>query len=114
MAASRWKSLIVCAGWIAAQLGCGGEKIERPNVILIVVDTLRADSVRPGDPKSPMPFVSELAKQSVYYERAHAPSSWTLPSMTSLFLAKYPSQHTAGSRGWEDTQPAGRILAEVL
>jgi len=116
MLSSLGKGLLVGAACIAAAawLGCRSHSVERPNVILVVIDTLRADGVRPGDPDSPMPFLSDLATRSVYYERAHSPSSWTLPSMGTLFMAKYPSQHRMGSGGWNDILPPGTTLAEVL
>lgn len=97
---------------LAGSPGCGPDRVEPPNVILIVVDTLRADAVNPDGDDPVMPFPSDLAARSVYYERAYAPSSWTLRSMTSLFLATYPSQHLAGSAGWNDIQPSGVTLAE--
>jgi arylsulfatase A-like enzyme len=61
-----------------------------------------------------MPFLSDLASRALYFERAHSPSSWTIPSMGSLFLARYPSQHGMGSSGWGDMQASGVSLAEVL
>jgi arylsulfatase A-like enzyme len=116
MLSSLGKGLLVGAACIAAAawLGCRSHGGERPNVILVVIDTLRADAVRPGDADSPMPFLSDLATRSVYYERAHSPSSWTLPSMGTLFLATYPSQHRMGSGGWKDKMASGTTLAEVL
>ena len=54
MRSSLGKGLLVGAACIAAAawLGCRSGSVERPNVILVVIDTLRADSVRPGDPTS--------------------------------------------------------------
>jgi len=116
MFSSLGKGLLVGAACIAAAawLGCRSQSVERPNVILVLIDTLRADAVRPGDADSPMPFLSDFATRSVYYERAHSPSSWTLPSMVTLFTATYPSQHRMGERGWRDSRPTGTSLAEVL
>ena len=70
-----------------------------PDVVLIVIDSLRADCVdaRPGA-ATPMPFVSRLGARGVFYERAYAASSWTLPSIASMFTAQYPSEHQA--RWW--------------
>ena len=98
----------------ACLLACREQDVQRPNVVLVVIDTLRADAVRPGDPGAPMPFLSELASRALYFERAHSSSSWTLPSMGSLFLARYPSQHGLGSSGWGGTQPSSASLPEVL
>jgi hypothetical protein len=98
--------------------GCGGGftgDARRPNVILIIVDTLRADAVRPGDDGAVMPYLSGLATRSVYFSQARSPSSWTLPTMGSLFLARYPSEHLMGKRGWKDVLPrSGTTLAEAV
>lgn len=60
---------VACLWWV----GCAAQPLEPRNVIFIFVDTLRADAVRPGDPAASMPFLSELATRSIFYERAHAP-----------------------------------------
>jgi arylsulfatase len=86
-----------------------------PNILIIVVDTLRADQLgdngRLGGARTP--FLDRLAAQSVVYDRAYAASSWTLPSILSLFTARYPSEHGVNRVGVRlpDDQ---MTLAEVL
>ncbi len=64
-----------------------------PNVVLIVIDTLRADRVTPeGDGA-----LAQLAREGVYFEQAISPAPWTLPAMGSLMTGLYPSQHGAVS-----------------
>ncbi|WP_456367064.1 sulfatase-like hydrolase/transferase [Thermococcus sp.] len=59
-----------------------------PNVILIVLDTLRADYSKPlDDMLGDFGFVN--------YDSAIAPSSWTLPSHASMFTGVYPALHGA-------------------
>jgi arylsulfatase A-like enzyme len=66
----------------------------RPNIVLIVVDSLRADRVDlDGAPAGLTPFLSEFAAKSTVYERAHSPSSWTVPVVASLMTGQYPSEH---------------------
>jgi len=66
----------------------------RPNVILIVADTLRADRLGAyGDTRGLTPFLDELAERGVVFRNAYAASSWTCPSVASLFTSRYPSQH---------------------
>lgn len=66
----------------------------QPNLILVVVDTLRADRLGSyGDTKALTPFLDRLAERGLRFERAYAPSSWTMPSVASLFTSRYPSQH---------------------
>ena len=68
----------------------------RPNIVLIVIDSLRADRVDlRGVPGGLTPFLAELATKSTVYERAYAPSSWTIPVVASLMTGQYPSEHRA-------------------
>lgn len=81
--------------WAALLLGgCGRGGGEKPNLFLIVVDALRADHVA-GEALSAdlTPTLAELAKRSTVFRRARAQSSWTLPSIASLFVSRFPSQH---------------------
>jgi arylsulfatase A-like enzyme len=65
-----------------------------PNVLMIVIDTLRADRVGAyGNPRGLTPFLDELAKRGTVFTNAYAPSSWTCPSIASLFTSRYASQH---------------------
>lgn len=65
-----------------------------PNVVLIVADTLRADRLGAyGDRRGLTPFLDELAARGIVFRNAYASSSWTCPSIASLFTSRYPSQH---------------------
>lgn len=89
----------------------------RPNVLFILLDTLRADLVgRAPGPDARMPFLSSLAGRATYYPRAYAASSWTLPSIASIFTAQYPSEHGVGqewfqSRLSDSTDTLAGVLA---
>ncbi len=73
-------------------LGCS--RADRPSVILVVVDTLRADRVGVyGNARGLTPFLDGLARRGVVFRNAYAASSWTCPSVASLFTSRYPSQH---------------------
>jgi arylsulfatase A-like enzyme len=66
----------------------------RPNIVLVVIDTLRADHLPfYGYPKKTAPFLSRLAVQGVVFENAYAASSWTAPATASIFTSLYPFQH---------------------
>lgn len=68
--------------------------IERPNVILILIDTLRADGLYSyGNPLEVSPTLDALAAGGELFEEAYAPSSWTWPSTASLFTGLYPEEH---------------------
>jgi arylsulfatase A-like enzyme len=86
-----------------------------PDVLLVVVDTLRADapafSGAPG--AAPTPHMDALAKEGAVFTVCRAPSSWTKPSTASLLTGLYPSEH--GALGFESVLPGeASTLAEVL
>ena len=65
-----------------------------PNVIVITLDTLRADFVGAyGNPSGHTPAIDRLAAQGVVFERAAAPMGTTLPSHASLFTGLRPRRH---------------------
>ena len=80
---------------VAVSLGlasCGpfpnGSSGEPPNVLLVVVDTLRADALlKTREGVAVMPRVATLAAQSVFYPNAVSPSSWTRPAMASVLTS---------------------------
>lgn len=70
---------------------------DRPNILLFVIDTLRADRVGCyGYSKHPnTPNLDSLARQGVVFEQAYAPGPWTLPSIGSVVTARWPCTHGA-------------------
>jgi arylsulfatase A-like enzyme len=83
-------------------------------VILIVIDTLRADHIGAyGSSLGLTPFFDTLASQSYLFDDAIAPSSWTRPSVASIFTSGYPG--SIGVQGREDILTEDLLtLAEVL
>jgi arylsulfatase A-like enzyme len=80
----------------SCQPGKPSRKPWNVDVVLIVVDTLRADHLAfYGYQKDTAPFLSHLASQSVVFLRAHSPSSWTTPATASIFSSLHPFQHKA-------------------
>lgn len=74
--------------------GCRKSHSSLPNVVVIVIDTLRADHLPfYGYPKNTAPFMKTLASKGVIFEKAYATSSLTGPSTASLFTSYYPFQH---------------------
>jgi arylsulfatase A-like enzyme len=66
-------------------------EIHQPNVVLIIVDTLRADVLSGyGYTGDTSPALSRLAAEGVQLDRVLAQTSWTLPSIGSLLTSKYP------------------------
>ena len=83
-----------------------------PNVLILVVDTLRADHLSLyGYPKKTSPNMEKIAEQAIVFENAMATSSWTLPSHASFLTGLYPSEHGAERFGLSERNIS---LAEVL
>ncbi len=69
-----------------------------PNVVLIVLDTVRADHLSAyGYHRPTTPNLERLAKKGVLFENAISPASWTIPSFGSYFTGLLPHQHGASA-----------------
>lgn len=72
------------------------ERPDRPNVLVVVLDTVRADHLSAyGYPRQTTPRIDGLAARGVIFDAAISPSSWTLPSHASMLTGLYTSQHGA-------------------
>lgn len=66
----------------------------RPNVVMISIDTLRADHLSCyGYTRPTTPHLDALAARGVRFANASAQASWTLPSHMSLMTSQYPHVH---------------------
>lgn len=92
--------------------GCG-HRGPRPNIVLVVVDTLRQDHLATyGYARDTAPFLGALARQGVVFDGL-SPSSWTKPATASLLTGLHPLRHQAFAR--RDRLPDGVVtLAERL
>jgi len=82
------------AGSPPSDAGGRATPADRPNLLVVVIDTLRADHLGCygyGRPTSPV--LDELASHGVLFDRAFAQSSWTKPSTASLFTGRSPTEH---------------------
>jgi len=74
-------------------------RTELPNIVLICMDTLRADRVDYYNPASKLtPSLRKLAEDGVVFRHAISQSPWTLPSVASVLTGLNPSEHRAGRR----------------
>ncbi len=72
------------------------KEADRPNVVLISLDTLRADHLGCyGYDRDTSPNIDKFAEDGFLFEHAIASSSWTLPSHASVFTGLHPSVHGA-------------------
>jgi arylsulfatase A-like enzyme len=81
-------ALAVCSTLVACRTA------PPPNVIVVLVDTLRPDFLGCyGHPAGLTPFVDQLATRGTRFARAYAASTWTNPSVASLWTSRWQSQH---------------------
>jgi arylsulfatase A-like enzyme len=81
--------VVVVAGLANWHVGPGG-----PNVLLIVVDTMRADHLGAyGYPRPTSPTLDALATRGMRFARAYSTSSWTGASVASILTGLYPDTH---------------------
>lgn len=94
--------------------GCGTHPADPKLLLLISVDTLRADRLGAyGGELQLTPNLDNLAAESLVFTRAFAPTSFTLPSISSLLTGRYPEEvGVLGNRS--ALAPAVPTLATVL
>ncbi len=85
-----------------------------PNVVVYLVDTLRADHLGVyGYERPTSPELDRFARDAVTFENAAAPSSWTRPSVVSLLTGLRPWVHGVNRREDALSQDV-ETLAEIL
>ena len=86
----------------------------RPNVILISLDTVRADHLSCyGYARPTTPSIDKIAQEGVIFTAAVSASSWTKPSHASVFTSLYPSVH--GASGIDSLMnPACKTMAQIF
>ncbi len=68
----------------------------RPDVLVVVLDTVRADATSAyGYARPTTPQLAALAEQGARFEAAVSPGSWTWPAHGSLFTGRWPWEHGA-------------------
>jgi arylsulfatase A-like enzyme len=85
-----------------------------PDVLVIVLDCVRANDFAGGSEAVRMPFVEGLRSTSVSFPRAVSVAPWTLPSHASLFTGLYPWEHGCHGRGTLRLDPRHERLAPPL
>ena len=98
----------------ALVLSACGRSTPRPSVLLITIDTLRADRLGCyGYTRATSPHIDRLAAQGALFERAYTTLPRTTQSVASILTGRYPKSH--GARGLFSTlSPANLTLAEIL
>jgi arylsulfatase A-like enzyme len=81
---------------VATQGALPPAKAGAPDVVLVVLDTVRAGNVSTyGYARPTAPALDQIAREGALFLDATSPSTWSLPSHASLFTGRYPSSHGA-------------------
>jgi len=95
--------------------GRGRAERRAPDVLLIVLDCVRADLFdREVAATDGLPFFQRLRQESLVFPAAVSPGSWTIPSHASLFTGLYPWDHGAHSRSGPLLTAGPETIAECL
>jgi len=100
---------------VAATPPAGGaaEPSPRPNFVVIVADTLRADRIDGDERRAGItPHLDALRGRGTYFANALSTSSWTLPATVSIFTSQLPSRH--GAWRWTSRIDDGLQLVSEL
>ena len=120
--------LLFATGTLALASGCSPDPEARPapanetplqrpvgpNVILVVVDTLRADRLTQyGYPLRTGTPLGLLSDRATRFDECYSPAPWTVPAMASLFTGLAPGRHRVDAVG-ASLAEVGTTLAESL
>jgi arylsulfatase A-like enzyme len=90
---------------------------ERPNLLLIVLDTMRYDHLETyGYPRPTSPWIKSFGQKATVFDYAFTSSSYTLPSHATLFTSLYSRSHGADTiegEGGASLESLGRLDDEV-
>ena len=90
-------AIALLAGALLGSMSCAPAPPR--SVVLIVIDTLRADHLSLyGYQRATSPELDALAESGAVFDHAFATSPWTLPSFGSIFTGRLPAEHRAGWR----------------
>ncbi len=104
----------VYALWASPTIEVPREAGDPPNVVLVAIDTLRADRLGSlGHPGGLSPHLDALARDGVLFRQAISPGNWTLPAFVSLFTGQGAHEH-AVLRHTDAVEPAATTVAEAL
>ena len=89
-------------------------EISKPNILFILVDSLRADKVFGKNKTSKIPNIESLIKNGVYFEQAICSTPATGVSVSSIFTGLYPFKIGMGSEKYQKFNPKTRSCIQIL
>ena len=108
-------TLISCKSSSPKNSEASGAALKPINVVLITLDTVRADHLRCyGNKSIQTPTIDGLAKNGVLFEKAVAQTPLTQPSHASMFTGTNPNVNNVRDTGGFALQPSSVTLATIL
>ena len=83
------------------------------NLVLVLIDTLRADAILDPQGRYDTPNIDRLARDGVLFPRAFASAPMTLPSHASILTGLYPFEHGVRENSGYTLRPDVPTLAEA-
>lgn len=112
---TRWLGVLLLVGSFAGGLWWMLRPAPAGPVILISIDTLRADHLSVyGYTKGRTPNIEALAKDSVVFDRAYAHAPQTLPSHTSILTGELPFEHGVRDNLGFTVKPGQQTMASLF
>src|SRR5687768_6013714 len=110
------KFRIALLAWMALSCGKPEETAAppSPDLILITIDTLRADAPGFAGGKAATPFLDRLARGGTVFTNAHAHNVVTLPSHANILTGLLPYQHGIRDNAGFVLEAQHQTLAELL
>jgi len=100
---------------VALSVGCDSPETDPPHVLLISIDTLRADRLGCyGHGAARTPTLDGLAGEGLRFEQVSSPVPLTLPAHASLFSAQWPTRHGVRLNSESRLPESAITLAERL
>jgi arylsulfatase A-like enzyme len=114
MSRGRFQTLSLASAALMAA-ACGGGSGDRPNVLLITIDTLRSDRLGAyGYDRIDTPNIDALAAAGALFEYVVTDTPWTTPSMSSVMTGQYATVHGFKSTNTNRLALENVTLAEIL
>jgi len=108
------KRVLVFLFVLIVTLSSAGQE-KKPNILLISLDTFRADKLQPYGAKNDIaPFLNKFAKEARVYVNSSTPSPLTLPAHATLLTGSFPSGTALYDNGVGTLSPSVRTVAETL
>ncbi len=113
---SRTILLLIALGLLFGMAAVAGREIrrdQRPNLVLIVVDTMRADALSHASGSADTPHFDALARDGILFRQAFTHAPLTLPGHAAMFSGRLPHENGVQSNG-RIVGSAVPLLAEHL